>query len=84
MTRSRCVFGTAVLAVLLQCAPTHACAVCFGDPDSAMAKGGVVGVYVMIGVVGVVLAGIVGTAATWMHRGRRLAQAGLIDFPSDS
>ncbi len=49
-----------------------ACSVCFGDPDSPMAKGAVAGVYVMVGFIGFVLLGIAGTACFWMVRGRRI------------
>jgi len=54
----------------------RACSTCYGDPDSAMAKGAVMGVYVMIGVVSFVLAGIAGTSLYWMQRSRRLSAAG--------
>ncbi len=40
-----------------------------------MAKGAVMGVYVMVGVVGFVLAGIAGTSLYWMQRSRRLSLA---------
>lgn len=50
-----------------------ACAVCFGDPDSSMVKGATAGVLVLLGVIGVVLAGFVGTGLFWMQRNRRLA-----------
>lgn len=49
-----------------------ACAVCFGDPESDMARGVVMGVLVLVGVVGTVLAGFVGTGLFWMQRSRRL------------
>lgn len=49
-----------------------ACAVCFGDPNSSMAKGATAGVLVLLGVIGVVLAGFVGTGLFWMQRNRRL------------
>jgi hypothetical protein len=53
---------------------TLACSTCFGDPDSQMVKGALMGVYVMIGVVGFVLAGFTGTGLYWIHRSRRLAR----------
>jgi hypothetical protein len=37
-----------------------------------MAKGAAAGVWVMIGVVGFVLTGILGVGLTWIHRGRCL------------
>ena len=49
-----------------------ACAVCFGDPDSPMAKGVVWGVLVLVGIVSFVLAGVAGTALFWLHRSRHL------------
>lgn len=58
-----------------------ACSVCFGDPESAMAKGAAAGVVVLIGVVGCVLLGILGTGLMWVHRGRRLAR---LERSSDS
>lgn len=33
---------------------THACSVCFGDPESDMVKGAMSGVWFMLGVVGMV------------------------------
>jgi hypothetical protein len=56
------------------------CAVCFGDPESGMAKGVVAGVWVMIGFVGFVLAGFVGTGLFWLQRSRSLARS----LPYDS
>jgi hypothetical protein len=53
---------------------TLACAVCFGDLDSSMAKGAVAGVMVLAGIVGVVLAGITGTALFWVRRSRLMHQ----------
>jgi hypothetical protein len=52
--------------------PVSACAVCFGDPDSTMAKGAAMGVAVMVGVVGVVLVGILATGLSWLYRSRQL------------
>lgn len=56
--------------------PVLACSTCFGDPDSQMVKGALMGVYVMIGVVGSVLAGFAGTGIYWIQRSRRLADSG--------
>lgn len=52
--------------------PAYACAVCFGDPDSPMSKGALMGVIVMLGIIGSVLMGIAGTTMFWMHRANRL------------
>jgi len=50
--------------------------VCFGDPESPLTQGALMGVYVLVGVVGFVLAGIVGTGAFWIQRSRKLARLG--------
>ena len=51
-----------------------ACSVCFGDPESPMAKGVVAGVLVLVGVIGMVLLGVVGTGLFWVSRSRALAR----------
>jgi len=58
--------------VLSLCEAASACSVCFGEPDSSMVKGAVMGVYVMVGVVGSVLAGVAGTGLFWLQRSRRI------------
>lgn len=50
-----------------------ACAVCYGDPESPLAKGATAGVLFLMGVVGVVLVTIAGTGMYWMHRSRQIA-----------
>ena len=72
-------YGAVVLivAAVLGCAsPALACAVCFGDPESPLTKGALMGVYVLVGVVGFVLAGIAATGVFWIQRSRRLARLG--------
>ena len=64
----------AVAAVLGCASPALACAVCFGDPESPLTKGALMGVYVLVGVVGFVLAGIAATGVFWIQRSRRLAR----------
>ncbi len=64
----------ASVVLLLSTDEAWACASCFGDPESAMAKGVVAGVLVLVGVVGTVMLGVAGTSLRWMQRGRRLAQ----------
>ncbi len=64
----------ACACVLLAADRADACAVCFGDPESPMAKGVVAGVFVLIAVVGVVLIGVAGTGLCWISRSRRLAR----------
>jgi len=49
-----------------------ACAVCFGDPESDMARGAVAGMIVLASIVGFVLMGIAGTGLYWVHRSRQL------------
>ncbi len=49
-----------------------ACAVCYGDPDSLMAKGAVSGILVLAGVIAAVLTGVAGTGVFWIYRSRRL------------
>lgn len=71
----RNVLALAALSVAALSSPTLACSTCFGDPDSQMVKGALMGVYVMIGVVGFVLAGFTGTGLYWIHRSRRLTQS---------
>jgi len=65
----------ACAGILLPAGRTLACAVCFGDPESPMARGVVMGVVVLIGVVGFVLLGVAGTGLFWIQRGRRLARS---------
>lgn len=54
-----------------------ACAVCFGDPESQMAKGVVAGVLVLVGVIGMVLLGLVSMGVLWALRSRRLARGSI-------
>ncbi|MBI4719493.1 MAG: hypothetical protein HY763_16985 [Planctomycetes bacterium] len=56
-----------------------ACAVCFADPNSPLAKGATMGVWVLVGVVGTVLACIAGTSLFWIHRSRQLARLSGVD-----
>lgn len=63
---------TACLFLLPEAA--RACAVCFGDPESAMAKGVVAGVWVLLGVVSFVLVGVAGISLFWVHRSRMLTR----------
>ncbi len=63
----------ALLATLLL-GPDYAvaCPVCFGDPDSDMARGAVWGILVLGIVVYGVLMGMVGIGVTWFIRARKL------------
>ena len=67
------------LANLALAESVQACAVCFGDPESPMAKGAVMGILVLAGVIGFVLLAVTGTGLYWMQRSRRLAQSSVTD-----
>ena len=49
-----------------------ACSVCYGDPDSAMSKGAIAGVLVLLGVILGVLGWIGGFAIYFVRRARSL------------
>lgn len=51
----------------------HACATCFGDPESNIAKGAMSGVIVLAIVVYGMLMCMVGTTFLWWRRSRRIA-----------
>ncbi len=68
------VFFLAVAVVACMTDRAAACAVCYGDPDSPMAKGVVAGVLTLVGVIGFVLVGIAGTGLFWIQRSRRLGR----------
>ena len=61
------------VAMFLCSNPAWACSVCFGNPDSPMAKGVTAGVLLLVGVIGFVLLGVAGTGLLWVQRSRRLA-----------
>lgn len=58
--------------LLLNTDPATACPVCFGDPESGMAKGAMWGIMVLGLFIGSVLMGIVGIGTTWFIRARKL------------
>lgn len=66
--------GVAFAAVVSPATQARACAVCFGDSESPLAKGAAAGVLVLVGVISVVLLGVAGTGVFWVHRSRRLAR----------
>ncbi len=72
--RRICVSTAAALGVMLP-EIARACAVCYGDPESDMAKGAAAGVLVLMGIVVSVLAGIVGVTIFWVRRARRYGNA---------
>jgi hypothetical protein len=61
-----------------------ACSTCFGDPESPMAKGAVVGVAVLLGVIVAVLGGVAGVGLFWVQRSRRLGGLPPTEGPLDS
>ncbi len=61
-----------VWAAFMLCDPAFACAVCFGDPDSDLAKGAVAAVVLLGCVIFCVLLGIAGTAVHWSRKARQL------------
>lgn len=52
--------------------PAHACAVCFGDPNSPLVKGAASGVLVLGGITYAVLLAFAGVALSWTLRARKL------------
>lgn len=62
--------------------PANACPVCFGDPDSDMAKGAVSGIIVLGIIAYGTMMGMVGVGVCWFVRARRLASKS--ELPSDS
>lgn len=50
----------------------NACAVCYGNPDSAMVQGAASGVLVLAGIIYTLLFGFVGVALFWTFRARKL------------
>lgn len=70
--------GPWIAGIVVLCAVDNvwACAVCFGDPESPMAKGAVAGILVLLGVVGCVLTAFVGTGLYWIRRSRCVGHNG--------
>ncbi len=66
-----------VAAAIVSAAPTDAwaCATCFGNPDSPLAKGALAGVIVLFGFISFVLVGVAGVSVFWLHRSRHLGVA---------
>jgi hypothetical protein len=54
-------------------AAADACSVCFGDPSTPQSQAMRVGIFVLLGFIGSVLAGFAGLFLYWMSRSRRLA-----------
>jgi hypothetical protein len=64
----------AAAALLRGATPALACSVCFGAPDSPMAKGLASGILALVAITYTVLAGFVGVAIFWSVRARRLGR----------
>lgn len=62
----------AVTAMLLFPTLASACPVCFGDPNSAMAKGTSNGIFVLLGVIGFVQVGLGAMFVGFWRRARAL------------
>ena len=60
------------MAALLDAQSSQACSVCYGDPNSGMVQGAKAGVLVLLGVAGVVLAGLASVLIFWMRRAANL------------
>ena len=60
-----------------------ACAVCFGEPNSAMVKGAEAGILVLLGVIGSLLLSIIGVTVFWAYRAKRLSEMqNAVPFPA--
>lgn len=74
-------FALIALFVCTTVERASACAVCFGDPESRMAKGVVAGVLVLVGVIGMVLLGVASIGIWWALRSRRLSRDSIEGIP---
>lgn len=59
--------------------PAAACSVCFGDPDSNMARSAVIGVLFLAAVIVSVLATIASLAVCWSRRAKLLESQAAAD-----
>ena len=68
----------AMIAALVSLAPTatHACSVCFGDPEAPETKAMAAGILFMLGCIGTVLASFASVFVYWIYRSYRLAGDG--------
>jgi len=62
----------AMFAVVVSASSAGACAVCYGNPDSPLSKGMTAGIWVMLGCIGLMLAGFAGVFLYWMYRSRHI------------
>lgn len=65
-------YSTVCALFLIGHASAHACPVCFGDPNSDMARGAKWGIIVLGIVIYGLLMGMVGVGVTWFVRARKL------------
>ena len=73
--RFMAILGVGALAVFVWPQQAQACAVCFGDPESPMAKGAASGVVFLAAVVYVMLLGFASVALYWVLRARRMGHS---------
>jgi len=64
--------GLAAAALLSSPDAARACAVCYGDPNSAQTKAMAAGILVLLAVIGSVLAAFAGVFVYWIHRSHKL------------
>jgi hypothetical protein len=70
----RAALGIALLWLAAAAPAALACATCYGDPDAAVTKGMNGAILLLLGVVGLVYAGIVRVFLEFRRRARRLAE----------
>ncbi len=74
---------SAFCVCLVSATEVYACAVCYGDPDSAMVKGAEAGILVLLGVIGTLLLSIIGMIVFWARRAKRLSETeNALPFPA--
>lgn len=77
-----CALSAAVLTAVIP-RVAHACATCFGDPNSGLVKGAKAGVIVLAVVAYGVVLTMAGVAGFWAFRARKLAARRLDDPATD-
>ena len=63
----------ALVSLVASAATADACSVCYGDPSSSQPQAMRMGIFVLLGFIGSVLAGFGGLFLYWISRSRRLA-----------
>ena len=69
----KAVVSAAFALVAANAGAVHACSVCFGDPSTPQSQAMRIGIFVLLGFIGSVLAGFGSLFLYWMSRSRRLA-----------